>query len=137
MDQRRRFSARVAKGRDPHSTILEALQFARDFLPHSSLDESGQNRAAIVIEELVSNILRHGGGRADHSLWLSIEDANGALAVEIEDDGIAFDPSAANPFDGPNPKTGGGIGLAIVRAWGTDITFARNGDRNLLKLTIK
>lgn len=137
MDQRRRFSAHVANGRDPHSAILEALQFARDFLPQSSLDERAQNRAAIIIEELVSNVLRHGGGRGDHSLWLSIEDGNGSLTLEIEDDGIAFDPSAPNVFDGPDPKTGGGIGLAIVRAWASDVTYARNGERNVLKLTIK
>ena len=137
MDHRRRFSAFVASGRDPRSAILEALEFARDFLPNSSLDERGRTKAAIVVEELVANSLRHGGTDRDLSLWLSLDDVGGAVVLELEDDGAAFDPAKQGGVDGPDPHTGGGVGLAIVRAWGEDITYSRAGDRNLLRLRIR
>jgi signal transduction histidine kinase len=137
MDHPRRFSAFVASGRDPRSTILEALEFARDFLPGSSLDERSRIKVAIIVEELVSNTLRHGAGDRDISLWLSLDDKGGAVGLEIEDDGEPFDPTSGLRFSGPDPTTGGGIGLAIVRAWGEDITYTRASGRNLLRMTIR
>lgn len=137
MDQRRRFSAFVASGQDPHSTILEALQFAREFFSESCLDERACVKAAIIVEELVSNCLHHGGAERDRSVWLLLDDLGEAVLIEIEDDGSAFDPTNVTNFTGPNPDTGGGVGLAIVRTWGEDITYSRNSGRNALRLKIK
>ena len=136
MEHRRRFSAFVASGRDPRSTIVEALEFARDFLPQSSLDERSRIKVAIIVEELVSNALRHGAGERDMALCLTLADRDGAIALEIEDDGEPFDPTSGLHFNGPDPKTGGGIGLAIVRAWGDEITYARSGGHNVLRMVI-
>lgn len=121
MDQRRRFSAFVASGRDPRSTILQAMQFAREFLPQSCLDERACVKAAIIVEELVSNSLRYGGqsdgqsnGQAtDLSLWLSLDDKGDRVVLELEDDGAAFDPTNLAGFDGPDPETGGGSGSLL------------------------
>lgn len=141
MDHPRRFSAFVASGRDPRGAILEALEFARDFLPSSSLDERSRIKVAIIVEELVSNSLRHGAGERDISLWLALEDRDGAVELELEDDGEPFDPTSgpdtAMRFSGPDPVTGGGIGLAIVQAWGEDIAYTRSGGRNLLRMAIR
>ncbi len=137
MDRSRRFSAFVASGRDPRSTIVEALEFAREFLRQSCLDESACVKASIIIEELVSNCLRYGGASSDVSLWLSLDDTGDAVIVELEDDGPPFDPTDTTRFAGPDPETGGGVGLAIVRTWGEDITYRRNDNRNLIRLTVR
>lgn len=137
MDFRRRFSAFVDSGRDPSTTIVEALEFTRDFLPQSSLEERAKIKVAIVVEELVSNTLRHGGAECDLSLWLSFDDKGGSLAIEMEDDAPPFDPTRTPEFSGPDPRTGGGIGLAIIRAWGEDITYTRHENRNVVRLTIR
>lgn len=137
MDQSRRFSAFVASGRDPRPTIREALQFARDYLTQSCLDERAHVKAAIIVEELISNCLRHGGGEQDLSVSLMLEEIGGAIILEVDDDGPAFDPTSGTGFSGPDPETGGGIGLAIVRAWGEDIDYSFTGERNILRLTIR
>ena len=137
MDRKRRFSAFVARDRDPRSTIIEALQFVRDFLPGSSLDERARIKAVIIVEELVSNVLRHGGNGRDVSLTMVLDDVEDGVALDLEDDGAPFDPTSATEFDGPDPRTGGGIGLAIVRTWGEDISYTRAGERNVLRLTIR
>lgn len=137
MERSRRFSAFVASGRDPRSTIREALRFARDFLAQSCLDEQARVKAAIIVEELVSNCLRHGGAERDQSMCLLLQDTGASMVLELEDEGAAFDPTSGISFAGPDPITGGGIGLAIVRAWGEDISYSRNGRRNYLRLTIR
>ena len=137
MDHRRRFSARVASGRDPRSTILGAIDFAREFLPETSLDERARVKVAIIVEELVSNALRHRSGVQDLALWLTLDDTGDAVTLELEDDGAAFDPMTASRPNGPDRDTGGGIGLSIIRAWGEDITYARSGDRNVVRMNIR
>ncbi len=137
MAQKRRFSAFVAKGHDPHSTILDAFQFAQDFLGGSCLEERSCVKAAILVEELVSNCLRHGGAKRDLSLSLSLHEIHDTVVLNIKDDGPAFDPSGETNFVGPDPESGGKIGLAIVRAWGDEIAYSRNNGCNVLHLTIK
>ncbi len=115
---------------------MEALQFARDFLPESCLDERARVKAAIIVEELVSNCLHHGGPDRDIALWVSLQDTGAGVDLRIEDDGQAFDPAAAPEFTGPDPQTGGGVGLAIVHTWGSNIAYSRSGNLNTLSLTI-
>ena len=136
MDRRRRFSAFVAAEREPRATILESLAFTREFLEGTGLDETARNRTAIVVEELVSNTLRHGGRDHDINLWMSLEDARHAVRLTIEDDGKGFDPTASSSFAGPDPHSGGSIGLAIVRAWAQDMDYRRIAERNVLNLSI-
>lgn len=137
MDHRRRFSAFVARGCDPRPVIVDALEFARDFLPQSSLDERSRMKVAIIVEELTSNTLRHGIREKDVSLLLLLEDRRGQVELRIDDDAPAFDPTERLEFAGPDPFSGGGIGLAIVRAWAEDITYSRDGDRNVLRMAIR
>ena len=136
MDRQRRFSAFVAGGHDPRPTILNALEFARAFVEGSCLDQRGRVKAVIVVEELVSNLLRHGGKQRDIAFSLLLADNPDGVGVTLEDDGAAFDPVKDKPFSGLDRDTGGGVGLAIVRAWGEDITYSRRAEQNLLNLMI-
>lgn len=136
MDDRRRFSAFVAKGQEPRSAILQATEFARQFLAGQSLDARTEVKVAILVEELVANALRHGGKDRDLSLWLMLGEHKGSVQLELEDDGAPFDPTSPATFAGPDPQTGGGIGLAFVHAWGADINYARISERNTLRLAI-
>ena len=136
MEQRSRFSAFVASGNDPRCSILDAIEFARGFLNETSLETRTKVKVAVIVEELVSNALRHGGGNRDVALWMSLAKVGDGIALEIEDDGATFDPSDAPAFTSPHPSTGGGIGIAIVRAWSKDMVYARRGNHNVLSLKI-
>lgn len=90
-----------------------------------------------MVEELVTNSLRHGGKSQDLSLLLLLKADGDAVTLKIEDDGPAFDPLTAPPVTGPDPTTGGGIGLAIVNAWGEDAVYSRVLQNNVLRLTLR
>lgn len=136
MDRKRQFSAFVASGGDPRPSIVGSLEFAREYLVSTNLDERLRVKAMVVIEELVSNCLRYGSVAADISMQFSLEQAGDTLIFELEDNGPPFDPTCDTKIAGPDPKTGGSVGLAIVRAWAADMRYARCGGSNALKVII-
>lgn len=136
MGQWRRFSAFVTKDSNPAPAIAHSLQFARNFLEERNYEPRLKIKLVILVEELVSNCLRHGGKAQDLALLLVLEGNEEAITFEIIDDGPEFDPLAAPPIAGPDPTTGGGIGLAIVNAWGEDGVHSREAGRNSLRLTL-
>ena len=136
MEHKRRFSAFVAKDCNCAPTIRQALQFARDFLAVDDFDPRLEVKLAIVVEELVTNALHHGGKGQAFTLSLELAVEEGVIRLSMEDNGPVFNPLAVPPVKGPDPKTGGGIGLAIVHAWAMESSYSREPGLNLLRLSL-
>ena len=137
MGARKCFSTRVSAGDDPAVASLAALAAAEDFATDAGLDARGGARLAVVVEELVSNAIRHGTAGGTIAIDLALEAGEGQIALILEDDGIAFDPTEQRAFAGPDPDTGGGVGLALVRAWANSIAYARKDGRNRIELLLR
>ena len=116
--------------------LRQSLQFARVFLAAHDFQPRLQVKLAIVVEELVTNALFHGGKGQDFNLALELSEAPEGIRLQMEDNGSAFNPLAVPPVKAPNPKNGGGIGLAIVHAWASDSRYARSDQTNSLSLTL-
>ena len=73
--------------------------------------------------------------------WLKLDLALTAeldgVRLTLEDDGVAFDPTADTDFAGPDRLTGGGVGLALVRTWADELAYARIDGRNRLELRLR
>jgi anti-sigma regulatory factor (Ser/Thr protein kinase) len=137
MDDSRRFSAFAAKGSDPLVILAKAERYTSSFLAQSSLDQQSGTKLIIIVEELVANVLRHGGKANDLTLHLKLGASDAGMLLEIEDDGPAFDPTTDFTFTGPDVAEGGSVGLEIVRSWGCEISYFRDDRRNRFCLTIK
>lgn len=137
MGHRRQFSAYVTKDSNCTPAIRHALRFAREFLAENEFEPRLQVKLAIIVEELVSNALRHGGKSQDLALLLAISPDQGGVRLQLEDNGPAFNPLIVPPIQGPDPNNGGGIGLAIVQAWGEDPDYARTENGNALTLVLR
>ena len=133
----KRFSTRVSAGDDPAAASLAALAAVEDFASAAGLDARGGARLAVVVEELVSNAIRHGAADGAIAIDLTLVAGDGEIAVVLQDDGIAFDPTEQRAFTGPNPETGGGVGLALVRAWANSIGYTRANGRNRIELLLR
>ena len=92
----------------------------------------------LSLEEVVSNIIRHGyGERDDGEVSLAIHLAPEALVVIVDDDGVPF-----NPLDLPAPNlTGpveerevGGLGVYLVRQLMDEVEYRNEQGRNILRL---
>ena len=136
MGAAKRFSARVSAGADPTDAVRAALAAAEEFSAEARLGESTAARLAVIVEELVSNALRHGAGERATTVEVELECNGEAIRVALDDDGVAFDPTTSRHFDGPNAETGGGVGLALVKAWVSEFRYARVAGRNRMTMLL-
>jgi anti-sigma regulatory factor (Ser/Thr protein kinase) len=88
-----------------------------------------------VVEEWVLNVLEHGGAPEGATIRLSLELGESAIRIEASDPGVAFDPREVE-MEGPNLERGGGVGLALVKAWTTIEGYRRIDGRNEVTLIL-
>lgn len=137
MEHKSRFSASVARGENPRSAIVQAVAFACEYLAQANIPERTKVRSLVVVEELVSNVLRHCDPARDVNFVLELDAASDALVIELNDDSFEFDMSRKLEFTGPDPVEGGSVGLAIVHAWGQDMSYDRRDGLNQLRLKVR
>ena len=88
----------------------------------------------LAIEELGSNVIRHGFDDRDvHDISLRMTVGADAVELIIEDDGRPFDPSQPRPLATPESLEAaptGGMGLSLVSAIAGPIEYVRANGRN-------
>ena len=106
-----------------------------------NLSEDVLFKANLALDEIVSNIIRHGyGASGDHRIRVRIGLERGDLIMEVEDDAPEF-----NPLDAPEPDTRapleeraiGGLGIFLTRKLMDNMSYRRSGDKNILTLSKK
>jgi serine/threonine-protein kinase RsbW len=68
----------------------------------------------LALTEAVSNSVRHAYAEDGGFVSVAYELRQGALAIEVVDDGAGFDPERPPPLEGEE-LTEGGLGIAIIR----------------------
>jgi anti-sigma regulatory factor (Ser/Thr protein kinase) len=120
------------------SEIRRATKLVDEFKAHHGLADNDANAIHVVLDEILSNSIRHGlAGAASHAIAVTLELSGGEIMVEVEDDGVAYDPTQA-----PAPvlagtlgeRQEGGLGLAFVRQLTDSIEYRRIDGRNRLML---
>ena len=118
--------------------IRRAMKLVDEFQVHHGLADTDANAIHVVLDEILSNSIRHGlGGAASHEIAVTLEFSEGEIMVEVEDDGIAFDPTqaAAPVLAGTvEERKTGGLGLPFMRSLTDSIEYRRVDGRNHLVL---
>ena len=118
--------------------IERATELVRALCQRHGLPQRDCDALCIVLDELLSNTIRHGlGGEAGHEIGVALDYAGGVVTVEIEDGGAAFDPTRA-----PAPvlagtlaeRKPGGVGIAFVRNLTDSFEYERVAERNRVVL---
>jgi anti-anti-sigma factor len=126
---------------DLHATpqeVMRAVEALQDFARARCVPEKTIFDLALALEECGSNIVNHGLKRdSTKTFQVKIEMVGGTFSIELCDTGPAFDPTAV-PQD--KPQTGdddlpGGWGIQLVRRHTDSIHYAREGQKNVLRLT--
>ena len=106
---------------------------------HHVADQTVQ-RVDLCAAEAVTNVMTH-GARPEHAgdVELRIGQRGEAVVFEIEDDGIAFDPTQAPlpPAVTMDSDRVGGWGMRIVRSLSDEVRYRRIDGRNRLTLTFR
>jgi serine/threonine-protein kinase RsbW len=122
--------------RAQHRAIADAIGHARDFIRRADCGPDAEARLCIIVEELIANIIEHGGAAAESEIALRIDAIGADIGLTLSDAGIPFDPRRAHvPGEAP-PDRGGGAGVALILSWAAQVDYARVDGRNVLTLVI-
>jgi serine/threonine-protein kinase RsbW len=109
-----------------------------DFLERAGVDARAVHHVVLVLEEILTNLLTHGGAPTEPaSVKITVEP--GRVAGEIIDAGAPFDPRhapAPNAEAGVKDRIVGGLGLFLVNRLTSDMEYACQNGRNRLVFSV-
>lgn len=88
----------------------------------------------VALEEVLVNVVVHA-----HASWIEVrvECSPGWIAIDVWDDGPAFDPLRHPEPDISAPlskRRPGGLGIFLAEKLTSEMTYAREGERNRVRL---
>jgi serine/threonine-protein kinase RsbW len=119
--------------------IGPATEQAEAWLRGQQVSDDAMYLVSLAIEELVTNCIKYGyDDEAPHVVDVVLSVDNGALSIEVIDDGRAF-----NPLETPTPDLSralenrpiGGLGIHLLRELADEVTYERRNGTNRLVLT--
>ena len=98
---------------------------------------SDSPKAAVVLDEIASNIVRCSGASG---FTLAFDKSADALTMVFSDDGVAFDPTqdAATPDISlsADDRGIGGLGIFMVKKMSKSVNYVRRDGRNVLTVVM-
>ena len=92
----------------------------------------------LSLEEVVANVISYGyEDEREHLIFVRIRRKDVSLEIEVEDDGVSFNPLEQEPPDLSSPaeeRPIGGLGIHLVRHYMDELEYRRHEDRNLLHM---
>jgi len=119
--------------------IAPASERAESWLAEQQVSADVAYLASLAIEELVTNCIKYGYDESnDHTVKVVLSVDDGALRIEVIDDGRAFNPLAVPAPDlslAMADRPIGGLGIHLLRKLADDVTYERRDGTNRLMLT--
>lgn len=118
--------------------LAPAMEALRAFSSECSLDDAASQAAELVLDELLSNIIRYGQVEPDSQpIVLELDVVADWLQIRITDSGIPF-----NPFDRAPPdldasledRQVGGLGIHLVKHFMDEYDYSYRDQHNVVTL---
>jgi anti-sigma regulatory factor (Ser/Thr protein kinase) len=121
------------------SEIERLQQVLSQFCDLHGISRRHQHSFNLALDELVTNIIRHGYADQDQHVILVKVELNGKeLTARVEDEGRAFSPvdyPTVNPSRPISARQLGGLGIHLVRNLVSRMEYQREGEKNVLTLS--
>jgi serine/threonine-protein kinase RsbW len=104
------------------------------------IPETEIRQILVIIEELFSNIVRYAfEDSLKHHVDIRIQNTGDHLEIEMIDDGIDFNPLEYQkaPSSDPVRFSAGGMGLTLIKAFASSISYRRIAGKNHIFITKK
>jgi serine/threonine-protein kinase RsbW len=114
--------------------LAAAQERVRDHLERHGVDARCGAAVDVVLEELGANVVRH-GRPPSRLMTLRVEVEPHRVVATLEDDGPAFDPTAATIRPAATSlaeASTGGRGLMLARRMTASLAYTRSGGTNRL-----
>ncbi len=123
------------------SEMRRLARWVRDISHRLALPDDITFRLDLCLEEAVHNIISYGySDQGPHQIDVKITYDADSLALEVEDDGIAFDPLSVPVLVRPSTLAEakiGGWGVHLIRQFSDRCYYERRGEKNRLKLLFR
>jgi serine/threonine-protein kinase RsbW len=129
------FEAEVAI--EPQS-ISHLGEDVHEFLLAAGVDARASHHVALILDEILTNVIMHGGA-AEETAAIRIDVDAEHVRGEIRDPGRHFDPRGgidAQPRGAISEREVGGLGLHLVRKVTSELDYSRDGDRNCTRFAV-
>lgn len=97
-----------------------------------------ENVLGLILEELVTNTITHGGAAPDSSISVKLVRRGESIELLYEDSGCAFNPNAQLPEDDRDRSVEergiGGLGWHLIREMCQSVDYTHREGRNCLRL---
>lgn len=122
-------------------TMESLSHLIEGFCTAYELDQESKFALNVALDELVTNVISYAYPDGQpRFLDINLSMSGDQLTVEIEDDGVAFDPLAQEVPDTESEleeRAIGGLGIEIVKNLMDEVTYERHEDRNILTMRRK
>ncbi|HWC99302.1 MAG TPA: ATP-binding protein [Candidatus Sulfopaludibacter sp.] len=116
-------------------------QHVAQYCAAHSLGDDAEFQLNLVLEELFTNSVEHGGcAGMTAAVEIRLEARDGGVHVEFGDRGAPFNPLDAPPPDLTAPleqRASGGLGVHFVRQMMKHLQYDRSGEWNRLSMELK
>ena len=121
--------------------LKKGLDALREWLTAANVGQQAEDRAFLVFEEIVTNIIRYAfDDGKEHLIKVTFARSEGELTLIFEDDGRFFDPRTVPAPDLHRPLAAapiGGRGIYLVRKTAKRIDYERiQKSRNRLTVVV-
>jgi anti-sigma regulatory factor (Ser/Thr protein kinase) len=115
-------------------------EFASSFLDCRGVAQKSIDVTSLVLEEVLSNIIRHGyDDTTRHEISVYLRVVEERVELEVVDDGRDFDPLTVRPVDiheSLEQRKVGGLGVHLLRTLASEVRHLRTAGRNHLHVRI-
>lgn len=116
--------------------VLDALEA---FWKERDLDADVRRRVKLVLDEVLNNVISYAyENDGMHVIEVDVELSASRVVLRIADDGRPFNPLLHRPPDvsrGIEEREIGGLGIHLLENLMDEVSYARQGDRNVLVIT--
>jgi len=101
-----------------------------------ALSEETVYEVNLIVDEVVSNIIRHGfGDGREHTIRFGIALDGDDVVMKVQDQGVHFNPLIVPAPDTSAPmqaRKAGGLGIYMVKKLTREVEYRREGSTNFL-----
>ena len=127
--------------RNAISELNRVGSLVSEFWARHGLPPELENDVNLALEEIVANVIMHGHQDGlPHEFLVRLQLEDGLLAIEVEDDGVPFNPLEAPEPDVRRPLVDrriGGLGIHLVRHLMDSLEYRREATKNHLVMKKK
>lgn len=125
----------IEPGQDASTLTSHLAQFAQE----NDLPAKTAFAVELVLEELVTNVVKHSGKPGGATIEVMLDRDGNAIKGAVRDDAEAYDPLARDPVDinaSLDERGIGGLGVHLVRSMTDQLAYQFSDGHNVLTFTI-